>query len=93
MQEILTYRTLESGSAMSKKPLGENDIMIAKNMRKLRIASGLTQKAVAEKLDVSSQQYNKYEHYIDRITVGMLYTISEVLDCNIGLFFVKNNSN
>jgi transcriptional regulator with XRE-family HTH domain len=60
---------------------------IGENIKKFRIASGLTQSELAEKVNVSFQQIQKYENGKSRIFVDRLQAIAEALDVNICKFF------
>lgn len=44
-----------------------------------RIALGLRQQEVAEMIGVSYQQFHKYEHGINRVSVGALVAIADAL--------------
>jgi len=55
-------------------------------IRKLRKASGMSQRALADKIGVSYQQVQKYEYGTCGITVGRLRQIAWALDVPVGLF-------
>ena len=56
---------------------------ISKNIKDLRIRSGLTQDALAEKLFVTRQTVSNYETGKSRPDIDMLMRIAEVLDTDI----------
>ena len=56
-------------------------------LRKRRILLGFSQTRLGESLDLSFQQIQKYERGIDRISVGRLVHLAEVLDVPITYFF------
>lgn len=57
---------------MDQKQLGAS-------IRKYRDETGLSQQYIAEKLDISPQQYQKYEYGQTRLTVDRLLQISSIL--------------
>ncbi len=56
-------------------------------LRERRILLGFSQTRLGESLDVSFQQIQKYERGTDRISVGRLVHLAEVLDVPITYFF------
>lgn len=81
---------------MAKKTLNKTDTpqtvertvheYIGTQMRSLRIANGLSQKAIGEEVSVSLQQIQKYEHH-GRISPGKLYILAHAFQVPVGLFF------
>mgnify|MGYP002399828645 CR=1 FL=1 len=63
------------------------DAMIGRRIRVLRALRGLTLAEVASQLGVSSQQLQKYETGVNRVSAGRLYELAELLDCQITDFF------
>ncbi|HJD56158.1 MAG TPA: helix-turn-helix domain-containing protein [Rickettsia endosymbiont of Pyrocoelia pectoralis] len=63
------------------------DSFIGKKIYSLRLAKGLSRQQLAEVIDVTHQQLQKYEKAINRISVGRLVLIAEALDRNIDYFF------
>ena len=63
------------------------DRHVASRVLLRRQEAGLTQQMVAEALDVTFQQYQKYERAINRISAGMLYQLSLTLDVPVQYFF------
>ncbi len=79
-------------STSSKKTPGSrspNDVdrLVGKKLRKLRLGAGLTLQDLAAKIGVSHQQLQKYETGSNRLSVGMLPGIAEVLGVEIMEFF------
>ncbi len=56
-------------------------------LRERRILLGFSQTRLGESLDLSFQQIQKYEGGTDRISVGRLVHLAEVLDVPITYFF------
>jgi transcriptional regulator with XRE-family HTH domain len=63
------------------------DDFIGKKIYSLRLAKGLSRQQLAEVIDVTHQQLQKYEKAINRISVGRLVFIAKALDRNIDYFF------
>ncbi|MFV9897684.1 helix-turn-helix domain-containing protein, partial [Rickettsia conorii] len=63
------------------------DSFIGKKIYSLRLAKGLSRQQLAEVIDVTHQQLQKYEKAINRISVGRLVLIAEALDRHIDYFF------
>ena len=68
---------------------------IGKNIKDLRIANGLTQDQLAEKLFVTRQTVSNYENGKSRPDIDMLAKISDVLECDVDsiLYGTPSNSN
>jgi transcriptional regulator with XRE-family HTH domain len=63
------------------------DNFIGKKIYSLRLAKGLSRQQLADVIDVTHQQLQKYEKAINRISVGRLVFIAKALDRNIDYFF------
>ena len=63
------------------------DAHVGNQIRKRRILMGLSQTRLGDSLGLSFQQVQKYERGIDRISVGRLVQMAEVLDVPITYFF------
>ncbi len=63
---------------------------VCENLKRFRKSCGLSQKELAEKLDVSFQQVQKYENGINRISAGKLHELSNIFDLPISIFFSEN---
>jgi transcriptional regulator with XRE-family HTH domain len=74
-----------------KKEYNENirviDKIVCDNIKKLRIRSGLPQRDVATVLGVSTQQLQKYEKGINRVSCGKLSTLSTFFNIPLSYFF------
>jgi transcriptional regulator with XRE-family HTH domain len=65
----------------------EIDQHVASRLRERRLLLGLTQQQVAAPLGIAVQQLHKYETGANRVTVGRLYQLAEVLEVGVGHFF------
>ena len=63
------------------------DVHIGRKMREKRVALGMSQAALAEKLGITFQQVQKYESGANRIGGSRLWDISQVLREPIGYFY------
>ena len=65
----------------------EVDLYVSYRIRELRTILGLTQQQMAELIGVTYQQAHKYETGVNRITVGRLYQLAQVLEVDVAYFF------
>ena len=65
----------------------KTDVHIGRRVRERRIALGLSQSELAEKLGISFQQVQKYESGANRISGSRLWDISTVLETAVSYFF------
>ncbi|TNE58558.1 MAG: XRE family transcriptional regulator [Alphaproteobacteria bacterium] len=77
---------------MSDTPKGSKiarlaDEKVGSNIRLRRTMLGLTQEQLAQALNISYQQVQKYETGANRISAGRLYEIAKFLNVEIGSFF------
>ncbi len=59
------------------------------NLKEIRKTSGLTQKELAKKLEITQQQYSRYETNTNKIPLETFLKILEV--CNYKIILEKNN--
>lgn len=64
---------------MQKSPK-ELDRIVGRNIRVYRMAKGLSQTTLGDKLGVTFQQIQKYEKGVNRVGAGRLFEISKMLD-------------
>ena len=69
------------------------DKIIGSKIYSLRLAKGLTRVQLAEAIEVTHQQLQKYEKGLNRISVGRLVLMSKVLGENIKYFLEEEKSN
>ena len=65
------------------------DVYIGARMRDRRLALGLTQEALGQKLGVSFQQVQKYENGSNRVSAARLFEICEALDVSLASMFER----
>ena len=63
------------------------DIVVGQRVRQRRQLLGLSQTKLADSLNVTFQQVQKYERGSNRVGAGRLYQLSQVLDVPVGYFF------
>jgi transcriptional regulator with XRE-family HTH domain len=63
------------------------DSYVAERIRAVRIASGMSQENLGNKLGVTFQQIQKYERGTNRVSAGRLYHIATIFDLPIAYFF------
>ena len=63
------------------------DVHVGQRLRQRRTLMGITQEKLAEALEITFQQVQKYERGANRVSAGKLYQISKVLQTNISYFF------
>lgn len=61
--------------------------MVCENLKKLRIAKGVTQSHLANKLEVTPMTYSRMEKGESKIDVERLKILSKALDIEIEIFF------
>ena len=65
------------------------DAYIGARMRDRRLALGLTQETLGQKLGVSFQQVQKYENGSNRVSAARLFEICEALDVSLASMFER----
>ncbi|WP_416899919.1 MAG: helix-turn-helix domain-containing protein [Minwuia sp.] len=60
---------------------------MGERIRRRRAELGMTQHDLAQMLDISYQQVQKYETGANRVSAGRLFAMSQRLGCNIAYFF------
>ena len=70
----------------SKKP-DLIDVEVGQRIRIQRLAAGLSQSELAERIGVTFQQVQKYEKGMNRVGAGRLTKIARVLNVPVGSFF------
>ncbi len=70
----------------SKNPT-KVDRHVSKRLSDRRIELGITQDALAKRLGISPQQFQKYENGKNRISAGRLFQLAVALDTTIPYFY------
>ena len=65
------------------------DIYIGARIRRERVALGLSQSALGEKLGVSFQQVQKYENGKNRVSAAHLFEICEAMNVSLASMFER----
>ena len=68
----------------------EIDILVSENLKARRLELGITQSALANLAGISTQQIQKYEKNINRISSGRLFAFTKYLKVPITYFFEQN---
>lgn len=63
------------------------DVHVGNRARQRRTLVGLSQMAVADALDLTFQQLQKYEHGANRISSSRLYQLAQIFDVPVSFFF------
>jgi transcriptional regulator with XRE-family HTH domain len=71
----------------SKTKKDQVDVYVGRRVREARIASGLSQTKLADALEVSFQQVQKYEIGVNRVAPSRLTVIAKMTGRNIDWFF------
>jgi transcriptional regulator with XRE-family HTH domain len=72
---------------MSNRRPDSVDIHVGQTIRAHRLAAGLAQTDLAQKLGISFQQLQKYEKGMNRVGAGRLSRIARVLNISVTKFF------
>jgi transcriptional regulator with XRE-family HTH domain len=82
---------METRSISPKQP-DLIDKLVGRNIRIQRLAKGLSQTELAQKLGVTFQQVQKYEKGVNRIGCGRLFMIARILGVHVMDFFDGSDS-
>jgi len=63
------------------------DAYVGERIRARRTSLGLTQEHLANALQISYQQVQKYETGANRVSAGRLFELARILETDIGFFF------
>jgi transcriptional regulator with XRE-family HTH domain len=72
---------------ISPKQPDSTDKLVGHNIRIQRLATGLSQTELAQRLGVTFQQVQKYERGVNRIGCGRLFQIARILGVHVMDFF------
>ena len=61
--------------------------MIHENLKKIRLAKGMTQLHLAKKLDISNMAYSRMESGKTKMDAEILKVLSKELDVRVEIFF------
>src|SRR3954470_23343037 len=74
-------------SAGRKRPAGAEDVEIGRKIRALRLERGLSQSGLADGIDLTFQQVQKYEKGTNRVSALRLQRISGILNTSVMFFY------
>ena len=63
------------------------DQHVGRRMKERRVALGISQTALADRLGITFQQVQKYESGTNRMSAARIYTVSIALGCEISYLF------
>lgn len=69
------------------KKLTVSDAIVSANIRRIRVARGISQEAMGAALGVTFQQFHKYEKGANRVSAGKLVLIARTLKCDVAELF------
>jgi len=70
-----------------KRRAGAEDIEIGRKIRALRLERGLSQSGLADGIDLTFQQVQKYEKGVNRVSAGRLARIADMLNTPVMFFY------
>ena len=68
------------------------DLVVGSRLRLRRNMLGLTQAELADSVDLTFQQIQKYERGLNRVGAGKLWDFSQVLDVPISYFYIDSET-
>ena len=84
---VLKTKTPVRRAAVSERGPEEVDVHVGARVRMRRRFLGLTQQALAESLNLTFQQVQKYERGANRVSASKLYEIARALQVPVPYFF------
>lgn len=63
------------------------DVHVGSRVRQRRTLLGMSQETVADALDLTFQQHQKYEKGTNRISASRLFELSQILDVPVSFFY------
>jgi transcriptional regulator with XRE-family HTH domain len=72
---------------MGRKSPQAVDRIVGRNVRLRRLAKGISQTELGEKIGVTFQQVQKYEKGVNRVSSGRLSSIAKVLETSVSALF------
>ena len=70
-----------------KRRAGPEDVEIGRKIRALRLERGLSQSGLADGIDLTFQQVQKYEKGTNRVSAGRLQRIADLLNTPVTFFY------
>lgn len=85
--EAVSASDKEAGDRARTTANNPVDVFVGARLRRRRKEMGMTQRIVAQKIGVTSQQYMKYERGDNRISASRLFDVASVLNTPVSYFF------
>jgi transcriptional regulator with XRE-family HTH domain len=76
---------------MQKIDSAEADKLICKNLKSLRLTLGKSQQCFADILEITNQQYSKFETSQNSINASQLFLIAQEYSADMNQFFNENS--
>src|SRR4051812_44331599 len=70
-----------------KRRASAEDVEIGRKIRALRLERGLSQSGLADGIDLTFQQLQKYEKGTNRVSAGRLQRIADILNTPVMFFY------
>jgi transcriptional regulator with XRE-family HTH domain len=77
----------EPSHSTRKRRAGAEDVEIGLKIRALRLERGLSQSGLADGIDLTFQQVQKYEKGTNRVSAGRLQRIADMLNTPVMFFY------
>ena len=77
----------EPSHPTKKRRAGAEDVEIGRKIRALRLERGLSQSGLADGIDLTFQQVQKYEKGTNRVSAGRLQRIADMLNTPVMSFY------
>ena len=60
---------------------------VQENLKRIRMAKGITQKAVADHIGIGEMSYSRFENDAKKVDATLLFKVSRFLGVDIKIFF------
>lgn len=78
---------------LSPEEVKKIDIELGKKLRVLRVQAGLTQSDIADFLEISPQQYQKYEKGASRCSISSVYRLADYFQVSVSALLPQMGQN
>jgi len=62
-------------------------LTVQENLKRIRMAKGVTQKAVADHIGIGEMSYSRFENDAKKVDATLLFKVSQFLGVDIKIFF------
>lgn len=63
------------------------ELSVQENLKRIRTAKGVTQKAVADHIGLGEMSYSRFENEAKKVDATLLFKVSKFLEVDIEIFF------